>query len=111
MNLALAISTGQLAIGGSVWKIMRDIRGVPIEVKEWVLSSVDGKENHCLHFNNAGDTQFAYAHHYNDDWFTTEGEAFNTAWDSLTSHFELNRRQLEELEIIQHNLREAHPTS
>lgn len=107
MNIALAIHTGQLPIGGSVWKIMRDLRGVPQEIKEWVLDRVDGKENHCLYFNNAGDTQFAYAHHYNDDWYMTEKEAFNAAWDSLISYVLLNRKQAEELESIQHVMRES----
>lgn len=104
MNLALAIHEKELTIGSSVWKIMRYPHGVPIEVKEWVLERIDGEEHHCLYFNNAGDKQFAYAHHYNDDWYMTEKEAFNAAWDSLTDHVRLNRKQADELELIQHEL-------
>jgi len=86
---------------------MRDTSGLPIEVKEWVLVQIDGRDNHCLYFNNAGDSQFAYAHHYNDDWFNSFPEAANAMQESLNSHMVYARRRVEEIEVIQHNLVEA----
>ena len=94
-------------IGQSYWKVMRDTSGLPIEVKEWVLVQIDGRDNHCLYFNNAGDSQFAYAHHYNDDWFNSFPEAANAMQESLNSHMVYARRRVEEIEVIQHNLVEA----
>lgn len=94
-------------LGQSYWKIMRDVNGLPLDVKEWVLVRIDGNQNHCLHFNNAGDSQFAYAHHYNDDWFNSFPEAAKAMQESLNNHMAYARRRIEEIEVIQHTLVES----
>ena len=94
-------------LGRSYWKVMRDTNGYPIEVKEWVLVDIGGKQNHCLYFNNAGDTQFAYAHHYNDDWFDSFREGADAMQEILNRCMADARRRVEQLEVIQHNLVEA----
>ena len=94
-------------VGQSFWKIMRDTDSVPIGIQEWILDSVGGAQNHCLYFNNAGDKEFAYAHHYNDDWFNSFAEAADAMQEDLNRHIAHARRRVEELEIIQKKLVDA----
>jgi hypothetical protein len=101
------VDFGNAQIGQSFWKIMRDVNNVPVEIKEWILDSVGGAQNHCLYFNNAGDKEFAYAHHYNDDWFKSFAEAANAMQEDLNRQIAYARRRVEELEVIQKKLVDA----
>lgn len=112
MNIGKAIKAGSLKIGDTLWKIIRNSSGVPIEIKEVRFEQMLGENDiHYLRFRGVKDVKeySAYSHHESDDWFETEKEAFNSAWDSLTRYFIMNRAQLEELESIQGDLRNSHP--
>jgi len=112
MNIGMAIKAGSLKIGDTLWKIIRNSSGVPIEIKEVRFEQMLGENDiHYLRFWGVKDGKMysAYSHHESKDWFKTEKEAFNKAWDSLTEYFLLNRAELEELENIQGDLRNNHP--
>jgi hypothetical protein len=89
-------------IGQSYWKIMTDIHNAPLEIKEWVLVEINGSQKHCLYFNNAGDKEFAYAHHENSDWFLSYSEAADVMQDRLNRAIAFARSRVEHLEVIQH---------
>lgn len=103
MNFAPAIHRGQLKVGTSVWKIMRDKRNCPTEVKEWVLRSISGTDNHLLGFDNPNDQakEGVYRDHYNDDWFTTPEEAQTIANAIFKQHLNMARERVAELEARQ----------
>lgn len=104
MNLALAYYRKTLTIGGVAWKIMREPGLSRIEVKEWTLIEVSGKENHIMVFQNGEKKIGAYAHHYNDDWFPTEAEAIAEATEQIEKNIRYHQDCIQELEISRQNL-------
>lgn len=90
----------KLKVGARVWKIMRDIQGVPIEIKQWTLTEIVKQPNGGrldLHFRNGVDKEFAYAHHGNEDWFEFKSDARERARELFRLHEKSLNERLESL--------------